>query len=541
MIIIDPIKNIVDPNTDELRAQINYSFAESLKKYIEIKGDTCRLTRLSYDAPVVELKSLKNNYNPLVTITVDCYADLDSSIKGYDVICDSYSSLVGTIVYEMYMQKLTPIRSQGYTESGSLLYGKYTDITIYLGYVTNSDDLEWMQDSTKLDTVAKRIIEGAYGPPVKQVENTDPAGNDDPYFYRIDTWKEFDTEEGDSSGQISETTYTGLPLRYLTIDSKATGFYPLPEEPETNSDDTEEPEPIPRHYTWSTGLTYTSPETVLFIGSIKSGGTPVTAYIKVGDTEYTESISDSNYKVVIFEATVNSDSNIYIGVQGTGRLDYSGIWVSPKGSLGTLDDPRSLYSIFPPGYRSVNTVTSAYNNADSIHIAVTSARSLLERAQDKRTKEESSTQQSSSDSSTGLEFVFTAIGYANALSGLMKMLGNIDPKLANIVDPTLINIDYKALEESMTAIHDLTKKTSILAAVNDIKTIESSITHLVKSEDELTEKATAIANKTQQKLEDKGTALSANTTDKLKDKIGTFPNSAKQQTTDLIDRVNSKR
>ena len=175
------------------------------------------MSRYSEDAPAVTLESLRINYSPSVTITVDCYADFDSSVSGYYLLCDKYTALLGTINYELYMRGRRPITELGYKETGSLKYSQYTDITIYLGYVTNSEDLACLQDEDNLDMMAIRIVEGAYGPPVKQIEDTDPSGNDDPYFYRINTWQVEDSEEG-STGTINETTYSGLPVRYLALN-----------------------------------------------------------------------------------------------------------------------------------------------------------------------------------------------------------------------------------------------------------------------------------------------------------------------------------
>ena len=100
MIIINPVKDTRDPNTDAARTHINWVFASKLVEYIEVKGDEVRMSRYSEDAPAVTLESLRINYSPSVTITVDCYADFDSSVSGYYLLCDKYTALLGTINYE---------------------------------------------------------------------------------------------------------------------------------------------------------------------------------------------------------------------------------------------------------------------------------------------------------------------------------------------------------------------------------------------------------------------------------------------------------
>lgn len=490
MIIIHPLKTSRHAETDELRTKTNFKFAQMLQEYITTKGDECMISRETFEENEPDMRDLKVQYTPIITITIDCYTDIDSTISGYNILCDSYNALVGTMNYETYYQGREPIIPLGYKETGSLKYGTITDITYYLGYVTNAEDREFLQDEERLDALAKRIIEGAYGPPVKSVEDTDPAGNDDPYFYRFDTWEQ-DLEFSGSSGEILETLYSGLPVRYLSVISSM-------------SDNS--------NYSWRTPLTYTTPTTCLFIGSVRAQGGTATAYLKVGTAEYTEIIEDTTFKIVIFEADVNDGDSVHIGVQGSGRLDYSGIWVSPKGSLGNLDDPRASYSIFPPGYRSVTQVTSAYNNADAIHIALTSAKSLVERAKDKTKPIIGSqiTQEEAAEESSGssiIQFVFTAMGYANALSSLMTMLKDFSPDKLNIVDPTKINIDYKGLENSISAIPSIQKRAEMLAAVNDIKTMAGSVESAVSDATALADKGKAIAEKTQAKIEAKGERL----------------------------------
>ena len=382
--------------------------------------------------------------------------------------------------------------------------------------MSNSEDSAYLQDTNNLDLWAKRIIEGAYGPPVKTITNADPTGNMDPYFYRIDTWTEADNEPG-STAEIKETLYSGLPVRYLAVDSKATGFYPLPE-PEEGAEPDPDLVPIPRHYTWKTDLTYEKPTTGLFIGSARATGGNATAYLRIGDTEYVTEIKSQTFEIVIFEAEVLPGDSVYVGVQGTGRLDYSGIWVAPKGSLGTLDDPRNLYSIFPPGYRATTPVSDAYNKADAIHITLTEARTLIERAQDTTG---ATTQKipdvpidiPTTNTSSGnvldevLSFASSVTGYAAALSGVMNIIERANGSKLNILDPTTINVDYAALEQAMSTINTSSSLSSVQLSVNDIKVMADAVAQQLATEEDIAKQADLIAEKTKQKIEAKGVAL----------------------------------
>ena len=258
---------------------------------------------------------------------------------------------------------------------------------------------------------------------------------------------------------------------------------------------------------------YTQFTSCLVICSIRSLGTNPTAYIKVGEKVYTEVITDTAWKILIFEADVNQNDTIQIGVQGTGRLDYTGIWIAPKGSLGTLDDPRSSYSIFPPGYRTVSKQSSAYNNADAIHVAITTAKSLIERLKDttksnlgiqQTNAELANTSGSTSSGNKVVSFVFSALGYAQALGDLMGMLANLNPKTLGIVDPKNINVDYKGLENSIASISDMSQKADLLMSVNDIKNVAGAVSSATISTDDLNKDAEEIAESTLSTIEKKG-------------------------------------
>ena len=106
-----------------------------------------------------------------------------------------------------------------------------------------------------------------------------------------------------------------------------------------------------------------------------------------------------------------------------------------------------------------------------------------------------------------MSFVFTTLGYANALSGLMNILTNFDASKLNIVDPSTINIDYQALENSISSIQSVQKKAEVLAAVNDIKTMSNTVDTATKTEEELNADAEEISTATQQRIEDKGAKL----------------------------------
>lgn len=537
MIIIRPMNDTRHAATDAARHHINFRFAELLKDYIILKGDDCMLTRTSELDADPGISKYVNKYNITVYITIDMYADIDPNTSGYDFLCDTYNSLVATFNYEIFKFGRKPIRDLGYKVTNATRVSDYSDITVYLGYATNDAELNWWKDDTNLEAVAKRFIEGAYGPPVKTIEDTDPTGNNDPYFYKLDTWKETAPITG-CSATIEETLYTGLPLRYLAIESDAE----LGE------------------YTWETPSTYEKDTMCIFIGSLRSHGASPKCYIKIGNTEYTETISDTTFSIKVFEGTVGPGTPIKLGVKGKGRIDYSGIWVAPKGTLGALDDPRTDYSIFPPGYRPVNKVTSAYNTADSIHIALTDAHTLIERAQDIQASSSTTTAvkldastgiASDKDSNTdignilnsGVSIALKVANYAAALSAVMEIFGNKSEQKSAITDAVLQSIDFSALQSAVGAVRSFSDKAKIQASVNDMEGVTRAVDTAVTSDQHAAESATLAlkdATSVKKNLEE-GTkvpdAKSMSPMDLAKETVAT---AAKRETTVVTQMTSNK-
>lgn len=532
------MNDVRHPATDAARHHINFRFAELLKEYIILKGDECMLTRDTESLADPGITKYVNKYNITVYITVDMYTDIDPKAQGYDILCDSYNSLVATFNYELYKQDRKPIRDLGYRVTNASRISDFSDITLYLGYATNEEELTWWNDEDHLEQVAKRLIEGAYGPPVKTIEDTDQTGNNDPYFYGINTWKESAEIDG-CSAKIEETLYTGLPLRYLSIESNA----------EIGE------------YTWETPSTYERDTMCVFIGSLRSHGSSPTCYIKIGNTEYTEVILDTTFSIKVFEGTVGPGTPIKLGVKGKGRIDYSGIWVSPKGSMGALDDPRTDYSIFPPGYRPVNKVTSAYNTADAIHIALTTAHTLLERAQDSQSSGVTTTMVNL-DASTGVandrgsastdfaniinsgvSVALKVANYASALAAVMEIFSNKSEQKAAVTDPKNQKTDYAALQSAVGSVRSFEDKAKIQSAVNDIEGMSRAVDTAMDGDYAATETATLALNdatSVKKKLEEGTTTPdpnSASPIDTAKEEVAT---AAKRETA-VITQVTSNK
>jgi uncharacterized protein YoxC len=90
----------------------------------------------------------------------------------------------------------------------------------------------------------------------------------------------------------------------------------------------------------------------------------------------------------------------------------------------------------------------------------------------------------------------------------MEIINNVSDKTKlNIVDPSTIVTDYKALENSMASISSVIKQTEIQATVNDIKAMADAVKDLTITAEEIAEKASQISEKTKRNIEAKGVAL----------------------------------
>ena len=446
MIIINPNTTARHAATDELRISANKYFAAQLKKYITTKKDTCLVVG---DIVTTEstLANLVRVYTPQVVISIDCYTDISAASKGYNVVANAYNALVGTISYEMFTQGLTNVTETGYSITGKLQYGTVTDITIYLGFATNADDAKYLQKTTFLDLVAKRIIEGSYGPPIKALNVADNTGNADPYFYTIDTWKEVTAKEG-CSGTIEETLYSGIPVRYLLL---------------TNAFDTD--------YLWSIPLTYTADHTngILLVTARSHAGTQQLR-IKTKNIDFVTPVTNTTFTMFQTTGDLVPNDYIQIGSASKGALDITAVWAAKAGTLGTIDDPRTEYSIFPPGYRLTTTYSTATTPAETIHLALTTAATLITRAQDTSITETTASDTLAASSASS----YSTSDYSSAVTDILSQLSIADPTKPLLVDLASIKTDYSALEASLSTITDMDKKIAVMAVINDLKTLKES-------------------------------------------------------------------
>lgn len=450
-------------------------------------------------------------------------------------------------------------------------------------------DYQYLTDDIFLDNLALRLVEGAYGPPIKTVRDLFDTGNDDPYFYRERTWVET-VPENDSHASIEETAIEGARIKFLSLDSGVFNYYPTavdkdgdgyidppppPSEGDSDidsysSDDdssSSEPQLDPnrklKHYTWCIHTTYTEQTKCAVLFSVRTRG-EVTIYSKLGNTEYTKQLNALDFTVITYDAVVEPGDILEIGVEQRGHADFTGVWVSPIGKVGDFDDPKAGYNMLPSGYRSNVAMQTVKTGTNAFARAVTEADNLLGRAQDKVetqnpwvsedgtvSEEPSTTQAQAAESSAAtstssdgrlkdVTSSLAAAGFSQCMSQLLDTMRNDNPLSAAIQDTDKIAESIQGLSTSMLAkakasqdpaeIAALMKaRASFVGVMEGVKTAAARPT-VKEALEQADKQVLAAANKKVQAAKDKADALQ-----KQKEKLEALEKRSRESVPEKLD------
>ena len=503
MILINPMSgsNKVFISANGLKDyDVNYTFASYLSKYLQAKGDKVMLTRSTSEARTdIELTRLYTNAAPDIVFHIKCLSDLGSTVKGYTVECDQYTALAATVSAELLKWGAASVYPIGYKIlSGLSSYSeepvrgtsvaKYTEITIGLGYLTNPEDVARLGDNSKLEALARTMVTAAYGPPTKVMQPKDDVYTPDPYLYDASKWTEqAQTKLADDVGAIVDDTNAGIPIKLLRLSAKSAHTTP---------------------YTWSTP--FTLPDAVkkyVAIVSVRGATVGSKGYIKVGSTVQEPSYPDTNWHTVSFDY-IDGDA-VYLGVS-SGTLEYTAVWVTPKGELGNLDDPLKQYSIYPPGYRPDTVIDStALKAAASSTDVITRANTLIGRALDTSQIKASDVLQAALSKVDQLAISPKAL--TSSLQGIMGQISSQAQSLTNIskLDPSKVlkGINYSGMEGMLKNMARNDKRAALQKAVNDMKSTEQAAKKQLASLADKTKKAKEQAELIKKRMEAKGEAM----------------------------------
>jgi hypothetical protein len=492
MIVLNPMggsnQRVIEANG--LRDyDVNYKFASYLGKYLQDKGESVQLTRSTSEAKTqIELDKFITYTAPAVTFHIKCLEDISSEPSGYTVECDKYSALAATVSSELTKWGATPVYPLGYKVQTKNISAQYTEIIIGLGYITNSSDAAYLASDTKLESLALSIVNSAYGPPTKVMQPNDNVFVADPYMYDSSKWEEqADTKSVGDVSSIIDTTIENIPskvFRFVTVDDSRV---------------------VP--YTQSTAVTITdTSKSYILIISAKSGKTGSKAYVRVGNNIDEQVFVDQSWHKITIDY-VDGDK-VYIGTYGNSIVEFTALWLTPTGSMGSLDDPLKQYSIFPPGYRPIKSIDPTAVSTALIPSVITQANTLIGRAQDTKLPSINS----------GLQEILSKVdllpispnALVSSMQGIANQIKSVSLTSINVLDPikVIAGVNYAGLEGMLKSMARADKKSALQKSVNDMKGVELAATQLLQTHADKLKRAEAQAEVLRKRAEIKGEAMS---------------------------------
>lgn len=540
MILIYPQKKLNNSTQDEKL----YNIAEYLKKYILERGGSAIISRKGWEAPDIPPTVLKETTE--ATVFLGLYTG-DYVGGTYLINCDNYSSLVGTINNVLKNTFGNP-RGSGINITGDLKYSSVNDIELHIpDSILNGEDII-------REKFAATIVEAAFNPPVKNFEEDLPSAyNTDPYFYKFlinKVWYEEPSMfkagkdyNGSYATIIEDIKDPKHPIRLLEVTSNVTGNYTIQqigerkEDPDPPiNDDPEPPEPtipimdnpIPQHYTWRTDLTNIPKDARKVTFYAKGTGK---IYVKIGksgvgfytnpnfvypptpiiETDYTEFIATATPILTKYTFELNDTTktitSLEIGVQGTGKIMYTMIYINNN----FINDTEHLY---PKGYR--DSIPQEYElEVPTTAREVLSAFGTMEgRAGEKINKPiPEPLPPEEPKSASGGESPASPKGFSNILRDTMSLFSASKDTLATIQDiGKLLKVDTTGMGQEIKDKVSYSDKQRLANAKNRIESMKKAAEQeIVKTEEAVDNKAQGLQKKAAEKTETSKKAIAKET------------------------------
>lgn len=491
MIVLNPMggsnQRVISAN-GLLDYDVNYLFASYLGKYLTLRGEQVVFTRSTSEARTeIAYNRLIADASPDIILHIRCLEDVSPDPRGFLVECDKYTALSGTITSELYKWNNKSVYPIGYKEVPRSIKARLTEITIGLGYLTNALDADLLKSNESLENLALCIVDAAYGPPTKSIQPKDDIYVQDPYMYRTLCWQEeLSTKVSTDRGSLETVTIENIPCRVLRLVT------------------TDAAHATP--YLWSTPVTITdfSKEYTLIV-SARTKQRNCRGYVAVGSKNTTYTFLDEAWHRITVDY-VDGDK-VFLGAYGNATIEFTAVWLTPKGTLGSIDDPNKQYSIFPPGYRPVTFIDPTSVDRKLVQSVVTQANSLIGRAQD--------TSKPSVNSGIGDilskidQLPISTKAFVSGVQGINGQFCSLDLRKINVLDPQemLSKIDYAGIENMVKYVGRMDKKSALQKAINDMKGVEQAAQQLVKTYDQRLELAKKRAEVIQKRMASKGEAM----------------------------------
>lgn len=535
MIIINPLsgtnKNYLSVTNNSVTTydyDINLAFANKLSTALTAEGEKCLLSRSGNFYPEdTDYKKLLTNNDVTVIFNIKCLADISSSTSGFSIECDIYNALVATINESFVIWGSKAVYPRGYKieattySSSSPTSATYSEITLGLGFISNSEDLAKLVSSDSLDSLVKQIVDASYAPATRNTQKNTSCYVPDPYFYGETDWSVDESTVLDSdSAIILQDKINNIPIKLLRVQTTdAVRINP---------------------YVWKTTIdsdVYNIDSTVIFSYRFKQSSGGISCSVGLSSHSYV--YEDYQWHTVNFETTPTSTySALNLSFPASTYIDVTAVWVAKASVVGSVDDPITEYSIYPPAYQPVTTVDLASIAASNS--TVTTATSLLGRAQDTLTNTTSQIQTllnsatltnslnssslqakatSATSSLSGTAALSSAMSKVDQLgikskdfiqsaSSVATLLNKMSSSVTSKFNVSTLNLQTSVLTTALGSVSRTDKKTNMLNVINTVKGVSNAVTLLTKTDETKKKEADDLAAKVKARLEAKGSALS---------------------------------
>lgn len=138
-------------------------------------------------------------YNPSIIINIDMPLSYLPSIRGYSIQTTSISAPITALTGLAFKRHLSIVEDTSKPLAlPNQAYAKYIDLTITLGYASNTQDVEWYSSRANRASIIGMLTSLWYGDFSKVIKVPDIDTNvvDDPFFTKTLTNRVFDTING---------------------------------------------------------------------------------------------------------------------------------------------------------------------------------------------------------------------------------------------------------------------------------------------------------------------------------------------------------
>lgn len=399
---------------------ISTAFSSELAASLLARDPSTMLLSLPYK------KESFSIYNPSIIINVNFIQDFDSNARGFSIAVNSKSQLADLAILAFSRQPgLIASTSTGYRALPNTPYATYTDITLNIGYASNTLDTAWYTINSNRQKVIADLLHLWHGDYSSVDLDATPIVNTlpDPYFIL------------NATGILD--SIDGLPIIAYELNNSSLVLTP----------------------------TYVESRNHIFICMAKSATPDSFLHVYTGNSTPIDIPIPSVNTWGIYTATaLPATSPITIGTEGVVRI--TAIVLAPESIFGVTDsnyyydDPRSTYRVYP---------------SELIQLGINAAAGLFNKVikSTPKTAEELLSALSKAPINSSL--------FTGCIEQLQKHMLSFAADAFTKIDLAKVQILYKDLEKKIPYITDCDKKQTMLAMTTMLKNAEVMVQQQLKS------------------------------------------------------------